>query len=185
MQTSYGRHDHEGRHRYGYCSRLCARQHGRDHHVPVGRVRDRMVYWSAAPAPPRTERRRVNLTGGGRALCAVVNSLQDRGGSLARQRTLTRDDLSRAQGPDQISEALPVRDSAESAYFGRLTLQLSKNVRCFSNAPRLSTSAWSSDSTISERWPVSSACLTITRWRTICTFNSAMCPLAWARCFCS
>ncbi len=37
MQTSYGRHDHRGRHRYR--SRLCARQHGRDHRVPVGRVR--------------------------------------------------------------------------------------------------------------------------------------------------
>jgi hypothetical protein len=36
-----------------------ARQHGRDHRVPVGRVRDRMVHRSAAPAPPRTARRRV------------------------------------------------------------------------------------------------------------------------------
>ena len=51
MQTSYGRHDHRGRHRYR--SRLCARQHGRDHRVPAGRVRDRMVHRSAAPAPPR------------------------------------------------------------------------------------------------------------------------------------
>jgi hypothetical protein len=50
MQTSYGRHDHRGRHRYN--SRLCARQHGRDHRVSVGRVRDRMVHRSAAPAPP-------------------------------------------------------------------------------------------------------------------------------------
>jgi hypothetical protein len=40
-------------------SRLCARQHGRDHRVPVGRVRDRMVHRSTAPAPPRTARRRV------------------------------------------------------------------------------------------------------------------------------
>ena len=58
MQTSYGRHDHRGRRRYR--SRLCARQHGRDHRVLVGRVRDRMVHRSAAPAPPRTERRRVS-----------------------------------------------------------------------------------------------------------------------------
>jgi hypothetical protein len=57
MKTSYVRHDHRKRHRYR--SRLCARQHGRDHRVPVGRVRHRMVHWSAAPAPPRTERRRV------------------------------------------------------------------------------------------------------------------------------
>ena len=57
MQTSYGRHDHRERHRYR--PRLCARQHGRDHRVPVGRVRDRMVRRSAASAPPRTERRRV------------------------------------------------------------------------------------------------------------------------------
>src|SRR6516162_1521327 len=40
-------------------SRLSARQHGRDHRVPVGRVRDRMVHWSAARAPLRTARRRV------------------------------------------------------------------------------------------------------------------------------
>jgi hypothetical protein len=46
MQTSYGHHDHRERHRYR--SRLCARQHGRDHRVPVGRVRDRMVHRSAA-----------------------------------------------------------------------------------------------------------------------------------------
>src|SRR5262245_46172463 len=57
MQTSHGRYDHRGRHRYS--SRLCARQHGRDHRVPVGRVRDRMVHWLAAPAPPRTERTKV------------------------------------------------------------------------------------------------------------------------------
>src|SRR6266446_8158128 len=57
MQTSYGRDDHRERHRYR--SRLCARQHDRDHRVPIGRVRDRMVHRSAAPAPPRTERRRV------------------------------------------------------------------------------------------------------------------------------
>jgi hypothetical protein len=31
MQTSYVRHDHRERHRYR--SRLCARQHGRDHRV--------------------------------------------------------------------------------------------------------------------------------------------------------
>jgi len=40
---------------------------------------------------------------------------------------------------------------------GRLTLQLSKNTRCFSNMRRLPSSACSA---ISERWPVSSACLT-------------------------
>jgi len=57
MPTCYGRHDHRGQHRYR--SRLCARQHGRDHRVSVGRVRDRMVHRSAAPAPPRTARRTV------------------------------------------------------------------------------------------------------------------------------
>ena len=57
MPTCYGRHDHRGQHRYR--SRLCARQHGRDHRVSVGRVRDRMVHKSAAPAPPRTARRTV------------------------------------------------------------------------------------------------------------------------------
>src|SRR5262249_8525993 len=57
MQTSYGRHDHRGRHRYS--SRLRARQHGRDHRVSVGRVHDRTVQRLAAPAPPRTARRKV------------------------------------------------------------------------------------------------------------------------------
>jgi hypothetical protein len=61
-------------------------------------------------------------------------------------------------------------------------LKLSKNIRCFSNRRRLPSSASSSDSAISGRWPVSSACLTITRWRTIWTYNSAMCRLACARC---
>jgi hypothetical protein len=46
------------------------------------------------------------------------------------------------------------------------------NRRCFSNAPRLPSNAWSSDCAISEDWPVSSAYLTITRWRAIWTFNS-------------
>jgi hypothetical protein len=53
-------------------------------------------------------------------------------------------------------------------------LQLSKNVRCFLNMRRLASSASSSDIAISERWPVLSACLTITRWRLIWTVNSAM-----------
>ena len=47
---------------------------------------------------------------------------------------------------------------------------------------RLPSSASSSDSAISEGWPVSSACLTITRWRAIWTANSAICRLAGARC---
>jgi len=38
MQASYGRHDHRGRHRHRSC--LCARQHGRDHRVLVGRARE-------------------------------------------------------------------------------------------------------------------------------------------------
>ena len=59
MQVSDGRHDHRQRHRYCFCSRLCARQHRPDHRVPVGRVRDRMVHRSAARAPPRRARRRV------------------------------------------------------------------------------------------------------------------------------
>jgi hypothetical protein len=45
---------------------------------------------------------------------------------------------------------------------GRLTLELSKKIRCFSNMRRLPSSASSSDFAISECWP--SACLTITRW---------------------
>jgi hypothetical protein len=57
MQTSYERQDHRGRHRYR--SRLCTRQYRRDRRVSVGRFRGRMVHRSAAPAPPRTERRRV------------------------------------------------------------------------------------------------------------------------------
>jgi hypothetical protein len=48
-------------------------------------------------------------------------------------------------------------------------LQLSKNIRCFSNAPRLCSSACRSDSAISEGWPVSSAYLTISRWRAVWT----------------
>src|SRR5262245_46108599 len=44
-------------------------------------------------------------------------------------------------------------------------LQLSKNIRCFSKRRRLPSRASSSDPAISEYWPVSSACLTITRWR--------------------
>jgi hypothetical protein len=59
---------------------------------------------------------------------------------------------------------------------GRLTMELSKNIRCFSNMRRLPSSALSSDSAISERWPVSSACLAITRWRASWTVNSAMWP---------
>src|SRR5262245_37241183 len=55
-------HDHRGRHRYR--SRLCARQHGRDHRVPVGLIPDRMVHRSTAPAPPRTARRRLTGSGG-------------------------------------------------------------------------------------------------------------------------
>src|SRR5262249_11715183 len=51
------RHDHRERHRYR--SRLRASQRGRHHRVPIGRVRDRMVHWLAAPAPPRTAWRRV------------------------------------------------------------------------------------------------------------------------------
>ena len=43
----------------GYSSRLRARQHGRDHRVSVGRVHDRTVQRLAAPAPPRTARRKV------------------------------------------------------------------------------------------------------------------------------
>jgi hypothetical protein len=42
--------------------------------------------------------------------------------------------------------------------------ELSKNIRCFSNIRRLPSSASSSDSAISEPWPVSSICLTIARW---------------------
>jgi hypothetical protein len=61
-------------------------------------------------------------------------------------------------------------------------LQLSKNIRCFSNAPRLCSNACSSDSAISEGWPVSSAYLTISRWRAVWTANSAICRLACARC---
>ena len=57
MQDLLVRHDHRERHRYR--SRLRASQRGRDHRVPIGRVHDRMVHWSTAPAPPRTERRRV------------------------------------------------------------------------------------------------------------------------------
>src|SRR5262249_5988726 len=60
--------------------------------------------------------------------------------------------------------------------------KLSKNIRCFSNMRTLPSSASSSDSAISERWSVSSACLTITRWRAIWTANSAICRLASARC---
>jgi len=60
-------------------------------------------------------------------------------------------------------------------------LQLSKNIRCFSNMRRLPSSASSSDSAISERWPVFSASLTIARWRAIWTANSAICRLACAR----
>jgi hypothetical protein len=40
-------------------------------------------------------------------------------------------------------------------------LQMSKNIRYFSKRRRLPSSAPSSDTAISERWPVSSACLTI------------------------
>jgi hypothetical protein len=62
-------------------------------------------------------------------------------------------------------------------------LQLSKNILCFSNMRRLPSSASSSDSAISDRWPVSSACLTIARWAAIWTTNSAICRLACARYF--
>jgi len=61
--------------------------------------------------------------------------------------------------------------------------QLSKNIRCLSNMRRLPSSASSSESATSERWPVSSARLTITRWQAIWTANSAICRLACARYF--
>jgi hypothetical protein len=61
--------------------------------------------------------------------------------------------------------------------------KLSKSIRCFSNMRRLASSASSSDSATSERWLVSSACLTITRWVAIWTANSAICRLACARYF--
>jgi len=57
MQTSYVRNDRREWHRYR--PRLFARQHGRDHRVPVGRVRDRMVHRSAAPASSLTARKSV------------------------------------------------------------------------------------------------------------------------------
>src|SRR5215467_7474362 len=57
MQDLLVRHDHRERHRYR--SRLRASQRGRHHRVPIGRVRDGMVHWLAAPAPPRTAWRRV------------------------------------------------------------------------------------------------------------------------------
>jgi hypothetical protein len=57
MQDLLVRHDHRERHRYP--SRLRASQRGRDHRVPIGRVRGRMVHRLAAPTPPRTPRRRV------------------------------------------------------------------------------------------------------------------------------
>ena len=55
------------------------------------------------------------------------------------------------------------------------------SLRCFSNMPRLSSSAWSNDSANSEGWPMSSACLSITRWRSMWAFRSTMCRSAWAR----
>jgi len=57
MQDLLVRHDHRERHRYR--SRLRASQRGRDHRVPIGLVRDRLVHRLAAPAPPRTAWRRV------------------------------------------------------------------------------------------------------------------------------
>jgi len=57
MQDLLVRHDHRERHRYRY--RLRASQRGRDHRVPIGLVRDRLVHRLAAPAPPRTAWRRV------------------------------------------------------------------------------------------------------------------------------
>ena len=73
-------------------------------------------------------------------------------------------DAPRPLRPDKLR---PVTASLSNGGRWITRWQLSKNIRCFSNAPRLSSSAWSSDSAISERWPVSSAYLTITRWRTI------------------
>src|SRR5215831_14194872 len=57
MQDLLVRHDHRERHPYR--SRLRASQRGRDHCVPIGLVRDRLVHRLAAPAPPRTARRTV------------------------------------------------------------------------------------------------------------------------------
>jgi hypothetical protein len=76
----------------------------------------------------------------------------------------------------------PAAVSSGSRGLDEIRCKLSTSIRCLSKMRRVPSSASSSDSAISEPWPVSSAYLTITRWRTIWIFNSAMCPLAWARC---
>jgi hypothetical protein len=93
MQPSYGRHDHRERHRYR--SRLCVRQHGRDHRVPVGRVGDRMVYRLAAPAPPRTEPRRVTQRAAVPRWPAARITLRQLGGLVESARDICDDLASR------------------------------------------------------------------------------------------
>jgi len=83
-----------------------------------------------------------------------------------RRRSSVRHDAPRPLRRDKLR---PV-----TASLGGGAPQLSKNIRCFSNRRRLPSSASSSDSAISEGWPVPSPCLTITRWRAIWTANSAI-----------
>src|SRR5262245_38742933 len=93
MQDLLVRHDHRERHRYR--SRLRASQRGRDHRVPIGLVRDRLVHRLAAPAPPRTAWRRVTSSAGAqnmrpwlKAIAARVSIFFDCGSMISSSRTL-------------------------------------------------------------------------------------------------
>jgi hypothetical protein len=68
-----GRHEHRQRHRHR--SRLCARQHGRDHRIPAGRAGDRIVHRSAARAPQQANGawRRERREGPDRSGAAKLN----------------------------------------------------------------------------------------------------------------
>jgi hypothetical protein len=109
MQTSYVRHDHREWHRYR--SRLCARQHGRDHRVPVGRVRDRMVHRSAARAPLRTARRRVTYRA---ALTSGPESPATGTSSGAREAAMAAFELAKGMNFQSTASDADVDDGASS-----------------------------------------------------------------------
>jgi hypothetical protein len=141
MQTSYVRHDHREWHRYR--SRLCARQHGRDHRVPVGRVRDRMVHRSAARAPLRTARRRVTYRA---ALTSGPESPATGTSSGAREAAMAAFELATASDAD-------VDDGASSWPTVRTLRQRSSTCRCSRKAAwRLTGTSTAGSSTRPRLW---------------------------------
>jgi hypothetical protein len=94
---------------------------------------------------------------------AVFQIIEPGGKCSVGQSVMTYRPLVRCDKPRPVVPTPGGSGRLDDPLLGRLTLQLSKNIRCFSNKRRLPSSALSIDSAISERWPVSSAYLTLTR----------------------